>query len=72
MVGVMNTASGASSFVGWIAFGYIVSRTGGYTMQFVPMAPLLFAGAMLWLHIDPGKQLQIQQQIALEVAVALA
>jgi predicted MFS family arabinose efflux permease len=52
MVGVMNTASGTASFVGSIAFGYIVSRTGGYTMPFVPMALLLFVGAMLWLYID--------------------
>jgi MFS transporter, ACS family, glucarate transporter len=72
MVGVMNTASGTASFVGAIAFGYIVSRTGGYTMPFVPMALLLFMGAILWLYIDPRKQLQSQQRIDPEVAVAVA
>jgi ACS family glucarate transporter-like MFS transporter len=68
MVGVMNTASGIASFVGAIAFGYIVSRTGGYTMPFVPMALLLFIGAMLWLYIDPREQLQSQQRTDPEVA----
>jgi MFS transporter, ACS family, glucarate transporter len=72
MVGVMNTASGCASFIGAIAFGYIVSRTGGYTMPFVPMALLLFTGAMLWLYIDPRKQLESKERINPETAVALA
>jgi MFS transporter, ACS family, glucarate transporter len=72
IVGVMNTAAGAASFVGSIAFGYIVARTGGYTMPFVPMALLLFAGALLWLYIDPRKQIEPLQPINPEAAVALA
>jgi len=72
MVGVMNTASGCASFIGAIAFGYIVSRTGGYTMPFVPMALLLFTGAMLWLYIDPRKQLESKERMHPEAAVALA
>jgi hypothetical protein len=40
--------------------------------RFVPMALLLFVGAMLWLYIDPRKQLQSQQRIDPEVAVGVA
>ena len=72
MVGIMNTASGAAGFVGAVAFGYIVSLTGGYTMPFVPMAFLLFVGAMLWLYIDPRKQIQSPLRIDPDVGVALA
>jgi MFS transporter, ACS family, glucarate transporter len=70
MVGVMNTASGVAGFFGAIAFGYIVSLSGGYTMPFLPMALLLFLGAMLWLYIDPRKQLLTQQPMAPEIAAA--
>jgi len=71
MVGVMNTASGVGSFFGAVAFGYIVSHTGSYTMPFLPMALLLFIGALLWLYIDPRKQIQPQHPIVPETAAAI-
>lgn len=61
MVGVMNTASGVGQFFGAIAFGYMVSLSGGYTAPFVPMALLLFVGATLWLYIDPRKQIETER-----------
>jgi sugar phosphate permease len=57
ITGVFNTASGAAGFVGAIAFGYLVNFSGGYTLPLVPMAALLFAGAALWLIIDPRRQI---------------
>jgi MFS transporter, ACS family, glucarate transporter len=71
MVGVMNTAAGVAQFFGAIAFGYIVSFTHGYTMPFVPMALLLFAGALLWLYIDPRKQIQTQQPIVPDMGASI-
>jgi ACS family glucarate transporter-like MFS transporter len=57
MVGAMNTASQIGSFLSSLAFGYLVARFGSYNIPFVPMAALLFAGAWLWLKIDPAEQL---------------
>jgi ACS family glucarate transporter-like MFS transporter len=71
MVGIMNTAAGVTSFVASLAFGYIVSFTGSYTLPFVPMATLLFLGALLWLYIDPRKQIRPSKDIGNEVADAV-
>ncbi len=71
MVGIMNTAAGVTSFVASLAFGYIVSFTGSYTLPFVPMATLLFVGALLWLYIDPRKQIRLPEDFRNEVANAV-
>ena len=62
MVGLMNTAAQVGGFVGSIAFGYIVERFGNYDAPFVPMAALLFLGAMLWLRIDASWVLRAEPQ----------
>jgi hypothetical protein len=55
----MNTAAQAGSIVSSVAFGYLVSRFGSYNLPFVPMAALLFFGALLWLKIDPTQPLSL-------------
>jgi MFS family permease len=57
MVGLMNTASQVGGLVGSVAYGYIVERFGSYNAPFVPMAALLFLGALLWLRIDASQEL---------------
>jgi MFS family permease len=57
MVGLMNTASQLGGLVGSVAYGYIVERFGNYNAPFVPMAGLLFLGALLWLKIDASQEL---------------
>jgi MFS transporter, ACS family, glucarate transporter len=57
MVGLMNTASQLGGLVGSVAYGYIVLHFG-YDAPFVPMAALLFVGAMLWLRIDASQELR--------------
>jgi len=59
IVGLMNTAAQVGGFVSSIAFGYLVNRFGSYDAPFVPMATLLFAGAILWLRIDASKPIAI-------------
>ena len=45
VVGAMNTAAQVGSFVGSLAFGYLVNRYGSYNVPFFPMAALLLRSA---------------------------
>jgi len=38
-------------------FGYLVGSYGSYNAPLVPMAALLFTGALLWLRIDATREL---------------
>jgi len=55
--GFMNTASNISSALSSIVFGYLVAYSGGYELPFVPMLVLLCVGIVLWLKVDPTRQL---------------
>jgi MFS family permease len=57
VVGAMNTAGQTGSFVGSLAFGYLVDRYGSYQLPFIPMVALLSIGAWLWLKVDPSQAL---------------
>jgi MFS transporter, ACS family, glucarate transporter len=57
MVGVMNTAAQVGGFVGSVAYGYLVSNFGGYDSPFIPMAALLFLGALAWTRVDASEDL---------------
>jgi len=57
VTGAMNTGSQIGSFVGSVAFGYLVDRFGNYDTPFLPMAGLLLIGTLLWFRIDPGERL---------------
>jgi len=60
VVGLMNTAAQVGGLLSSVAYGYIVERFDSYEAPFVPMAVLLFLGALLWLKIDAGKELRAQ------------
>jgi predicted MFS family arabinose efflux permease len=62
VVGMMNTSAQVGGLVGSVAYGYIVSRFGSYDAPFVPMAALLFLGALLWLKIDASQELRAEPQ----------
>jgi predicted MFS family arabinose efflux permease len=57
MVGLMNASAQVGGLVGAVAYGYIVEHFGSYDAPFVPMAALLFLGALLWLRIDASQEL---------------
>ena len=57
MVGLMNTSAQVGGLLSSVAYGYIVDRFGSYDAPFVPMAALLFVGALLWLKIDASREL---------------
>lgn len=55
MVGLMNTVAQLGGLVGSVLYGYIVDRSGSYDAPFVPMAAVLFIGALLWLKVDASE-----------------
>ena len=62
--GAMNTAGQIGGFVSSVAFGYLVTSFGSYDAPLIPMAVLLFGGAMLWLKIDPARELTTRMATA--------
>jgi sugar phosphate permease len=57
VIGLMNTSSQLGGLLSSVAYGYIVERFGSYDAPFVPMAALLFLGALLWLKVDASQEL---------------
>jgi predicted MFS family arabinose efflux permease len=55
--GFMNTAANAASALSAVIFGYLVGYFGDYNTPFIPMVTLLVLGALLWLHVDPTREL---------------
>ena len=60
----MNTTAQVGGLLGSVAYGYIVERFGSYDAPFIPMAALLFLGALLWLKIDASRELHAERQVA--------
>ena len=70
MVGLMNTSAQVGGFVSSVAYGYIVERFHSYDAPFVPMAAVLFLGALLWLKIDASKEVSPESFVAAVPATA--
>ncbi len=64
MVGLMNTSAQVGGLLSSVAYGYIVERFRSYDAPFVPMATLLFVGALLWFKIDASQELSAEPIIA--------
>jgi ACS family glucarate transporter-like MFS transporter len=60
MVGLMNTSAQVGGLLSSVAYGYIVERFHSYDAPFVPMAVLLFVGALVWFRIDASNELRIE------------
>jgi MFS family permease len=60
--GFMNCAINASGSVSSVAFGYLVAYSGGYKLPFMPMLVLLCVGVVLWVTVDPTRNLFPDQQ----------
>lgn len=55
--GVMNTAANAAAALCAVVFGTMVSRFGNYNLPFIPMIALQCLGALLWMRVDPMREL---------------
>lgn len=64
MVGMMNTSAQVGGLLGSVLYGYIVERFGSYDAPFVPMAGLLFLGALMWLKIDASTELSAEPRVS--------
>jgi MFS family permease len=62
VVGLMNTSAQVGGLLGSVGYGYIVARFESYDVPFIPMATLLFLGALLWLKIDASRELSAEPQ----------
>jgi len=71
VVGAMNTAAQIGSFLGSVAFGYLVDRYGSYNVPFIPMVTLLSVGAWLWLKVDPSQVLVARTQAATKTTTGI-
>jgi MFS family permease len=60
--GFMNTAANAASALSAVVFGYLIGYFGNYTAPFLPMVGLLALGALLWLQVDPTRELFPEQR----------
>ncbi len=69
-VGLMNTSAQVGGLISAIAYGYIVDRFGSYDAPFVPMAILLFVGAVLWFKVDASTELSPEPSAATVPALA--
>jgi len=69
MVGLMNTSAQVGGLVGSVLYGYIVERFGSYDAPFIPMATVLFVGALLWLKVDASEQLSAEPVTPIPVRV---
>lgn len=56
----MNTSAQVGALLASVAYGYIVERFRSYDAPFVPMAALLFLGALLWFKIDASRELSTE------------
>lgn len=55
--GAMNTAGNLGGFVCSLIFGYVVSATGNYNLPLYIIAGMLVISAVIFLFIDPTKQI---------------
>ena len=71
MVGLMNTSAQVGGLLSSVAYGYIVEHFQSYDAPFVPMAALLFLGALLWLKIDASRAVTAESFVAVVPAAVL-
>lgn len=61
--GSMNMAGQLGSFLSALAFGKIVEMTGNYNTPLIPFSMSLMVSALLFLRIDPTRQLEPEQGV---------
>jgi nitrate/nitrite transporter NarK len=67
VTGSMNMAGQLGSFLSSVTFGYLIEYFGTYNAVLPPMAAALLISAVLWLKIDPTKELIAEPRVAAHV-----
>jgi MFS transporter, ACS family, glucarate transporter len=60
MGGALNTAAYVGGSLSGIVFGYVANLSGSSDRPLIIMALVLGIGALLWLKIDPTRQLAFE------------
>jgi MFS family permease len=60
MGGALNTAAYVGGALSGVIFGYVANLSGSYDEPLILMALVLGVGALLWLKIDPTRQLAFE------------
>jgi ACS family glucarate transporter-like MFS transporter len=63
VVGFGNTAANAASAVSSVVFGYLVGHFGSYDAPLIPMVLTLCVGMLLWLTVDPTRELFVNERV---------
>jgi predicted MFS family arabinose efflux permease len=63
VLGFGNTAANAASAVSSVVFGYLVGHFGTYNAPLIPMVLALGVGTMLWLTVDPTRELFVNERV---------
>lgn len=72
VAGVMNFSGQIGAFLMLILFGELADLTHSYNIPVGVVAVMLFIGCMLWLLVDPRKQVMMEQRkLESEAAVAV-
>jgi MFS family permease len=56
--GLMNTGSALAAIVSPLVFGYVIDKTGDWTLPFLGSIGLLLIGAMLAFWMKPDEELR--------------
>ena len=64
------TADYAAAFLSSVAYGYIV-KSCGYNAPFIPMIVLMTIAALLWLKVDPERQVVADSAVRFAYTVTL-
>ena len=62
VAGVMNFTGQIGAFFMVILFGKLADATHSYNIPVIVIAVVLFAGCMLWLLVDPRKQIMVKEK----------
>jgi ACS family glucarate transporter-like MFS transporter len=57
ILGFMNSAANAAGALSSVIFGYLVAHFDSYTIPLIPMVLALGVGTVLWLTVDPTREL---------------
>ena len=64
ITGCMNTLGNLGGLVGPLVVGYAVQELGSWTLPFYVTAAVYAFGAVMWLAIDPAKELATEQFVS--------
>jgi MFS transporter, ACS family, glucarate transporter len=63
VLGFANTAANAASAVSSVVFGYLVGHFGSYNAPLIPMVLTLGVGTLLWLTVEPTRELFVNERM---------